>query len=126
MTDPFSYTAGATAFVSLAIQLADGIKKLCDFCHSVQQAPKEINVMIADLELLQSIFSKMASEAQHSEPDATLIALLQRCKSHVDALTPTLRRVESRFAAGKLQSRKWTAIKAVWKDDERKQFYQNS
>ena len=114
--------ASAIAVVSLAIQVADSVKQLYDFWKSVKEAPEDIQAITTDLELLQSIFSNIAHDAQHAEPDQVLTVVLQRCNSNVEKLVTILKAIEPGFASASLRARKWTAVKSVLMNSKLKKF----
>jgi len=78
-----STAASVIVVVSLTIQLAESVKKLRDFWNSIKQAPEDIRAIATDLELLSSVLAEIACEAQHVEPDASLVAVLGGCSIKV-------------------------------------------
>jgi len=110
-----SIAASAIAVVSIAFQLAENVKKLCDFWNSIKEAPEDIQAISADLKLLSSILTEIAFEAQHVKPNATLEATLHVCAVKVKELTTLLNEIEPGFASTRSHLRKWTAFKAVLK-----------
>ena len=117
-----SAAASGIAVVSVAVQLAESFKKLCDFWKSIEEAPENIRAISVDLELLSSVLIQIAHETQHVEPDATLIAALNVCCVKVKMLTKILNEIEPGFASTKIRVRKWTALKAVLKQGELMKF----
>ncbi len=77
MTEILSTVASGIAVVTVAVQLGENVEKLCDFWSSIKEAPEEIQAISLDLELLSSVLTQIAYEAQHVEPDATLVATLE-------------------------------------------------
>jgi hypothetical protein len=59
MTDPFSAAASGITVITLAAQLAVSVAKLYDFWKSVQDAPKAVRSLTADLELFKSILDEI-------------------------------------------------------------------
>ena len=110
-----SASASAIAVVSIAFQLADSVSKLCDFWNSIEEAPEDIRAVSADLELLSGFLAQISCEAQHVEPDPTLIAALNGCSMKIEALAMILSEIEPGFGSRSLRVRKWTAFKAVLK-----------
>lgn len=113
-----SAAASSIAVISVAVQLAESFKKLCDFWKSIKEAPENIKAISVDLELLSSVLTQVALETQHVEPDATLIAALNSCCVKVKTLTTILNEIEPGFASTKFRVRKWTALKAALKHGE--------
>ena len=115
MAYQLSATASGVAVASVAFQLATSVKKLCDFWNSIQEAPKDVSAMSADLGLLSTALTQIAHELQHVEPDATTIAALNGCSLKVNTLTALLNETEPGFASKNSHIRTWTALKAVLK-----------
>ena len=116
--DGLSAAASGIAVVSVAVQLAESFKKLCDFWTSVKEAPEDIRAMSADLEILSNVLIQMARDTQHVEPDASLIAALNGCCVNVKILNTILNGVEPGFSSTKCRVRQWSAFKAVLKRGE--------
>lgn len=114
--------SSAFAVVSLALQLADSVKKLYDFWESVRDAPRDIQATTSDLKILQSILSNIAQDAQHTEPDEILTNALQSCNTEVATLVSILEGIQPGFASRRLHTQKWTAIKAVLMGAKLKKF----
>ena len=66
--ESLSAAASGIAVVSVAMQLAEGLKKTCDFWKSIKEAPETIRAISEDLELLSSVLTQIAHEAQHIQP----------------------------------------------------------
>lgn len=96
--DGLSSAASGFAVISLAIQLADGVKKLCDFWNSVKDAPEDIQGVIADLRLLLIVLTEMAVEDQHVESDSALAAVLKACNDKIHRLADLTNDLEPGFA----------------------------
>ena len=113
--DALSSAASGMAVVSLAVQLAENIKKLCDFWNSIKDAPEDIREIAMELELLSSVLARIAYETQDPIPDASFVATLSGCSVKVKKLTALLNEMEPGFSSASLRARKWTAFKAVLK-----------
>lgn len=113
--EALSGAASIIAVTSLAIQLVDSIDKLCHFWTSIKEAPDDVLFIITDLRLLSSIFTEISFEAQHSEPNDTLEAVLKTCTIRVKALSDILSDIEPGFSSARFSVRKWTAVKTVLK-----------
>lgn len=122
MADALATAASGIAVVSLAIQLAESVKKLCDFWTSIKEAPEDIQAISTDLDLLSGVLTRIAYETQHVEPDATLVATLNGCWAKVRKLTVLLNGIEPGFASRSLRVRKWTALRAVLKHGQLMKF----
>lgn len=111
--DGLSAVASAMAIVSLAFQLVETAKQLCDFWSSIKDAPEEVRTMSVDLELLTSVLAEMAVEAQHTGPNTTLAAVLQSCAEKLESLTAFTNNLEPGFYSQRSRTRKWTAVKHI-------------
>ena len=107
-----SAAASGMTVVTVAVQLAEGFKKLCDFWNSMKDAPEDIRAISADLKTLSNLLIQIAHEAQHDEPDTTLITALNGCSVKVKALNKILNEIEPGFSSTKSRVRQWTAFKA--------------
>ena len=115
--DGLSGAASAIAVVSLAIQLGDSVKKLCEFWASVKEAPDDVRAITADLQLLSSVLAGIASEEQHFEPDPTLVTALKVCGENVTKLARIANDMEPGFASKKPRIRIWPAFRAAVKGE---------
>lgn len=114
--------ASIIAVVSIAVQLADSIKKQCDFWESIKAAPHEVQTIIADLDLLGFVLRDIAAEAGLGQSDATLEKVLRGCGQKLQELDSIFDMLQSGFSSTKRTVRKWTALKSVLKWDKIKQF----
>lgn len=117
-----SAAASGLAVASIAIQLADSVKKLHDFWDSIKDAPETVRVITNDLKLLSSVLADIASEAQHGELDVVLEGVLSACTTSVDALNTIVNDLEPGFASSNIFLRKWTAFRSVLKKERIKNF----
>ncbi|KAL9627623.1 MAG: hypothetical protein Q9164_007546, partial [Protoblastenia rupestris] len=114
--------ASTLAVASLAIQLADSIKKLIDFWESVKEAPSDVQAIIVDLDLLSNVLREIASEAEGTETDITLEKVLCSCQANIEYLNAILHEIQPGFASTKRSVKQWTALKSVLKWDKIKKF----
>lgn len=114
--------ASVVGVASLALQLADSVKKLHDFWDSVKKAPEDVRSITSDLQLLSSVLSNIASEAQHVTPDHTLEAVMERCVMKVKTLNTILNELEPGFTSSRTFKRKCTALRSVLKSEKVKKF----
>lgn len=120
--DGLSAAANGIAVASISIQLAECTKKLCDFWDSIKEAPEDIRTISIDIKLLSTVLTQIAHEAQHIRPNETLIFALEGCWAKVRLLTHILNEIEPGFASKNSRTRKWTALKAAFKDTQLKKF----
>ena len=114
--------ASVFAAVSIAIQLAESVKKLGDFWKSVKEAPQDVQNIITDLDLLTDALCEIALEAQRIEPDATLESALRNCQFNTSLLIDILNELQPGFASSRRAVRKWTAFRSILKWDKIKKF----
>ena len=120
--DGLSSAASGVAVVSVAVQMAESVKKLYDFWRSIEEAPEDVRMISMDLELLSSVLTRIANEAQHAEPEAMLASALNGCWAKVKLLHTLLNEIEPGFASSSLRTRKWTAFKIVLKQRQLTKF----
>lgn len=120
--DGLSSAASVIAVGSLAVQLADTAKQLCDFWSSIKDAPENIRAIMTDLELLSSVLAEAALEAQRTSPDASLTAVLHSCNGKLKSLTMLTDDLEPGFSSKSSRIRKWTAFKFVLKSEKLRRF----
>jgi hypothetical protein len=116
--DPLSGGASVLAFVGLASQLAQNIKKLYDFWSSIQDAPQEIRAISRDISLVANILNEIAEEEEHHQYHPTSRAALHECEESVRALTAIVVDLEPGFAASSRRIRKWSSLKIVLRKDK--------
>ena len=120
--DGLSVAASGLAVVSITVQLAESVKKICDFWKSIEEAPEEIRELASESDLLLSVLGQVASEAQHVDPDAAFIAAMESCSIKVKHLCTLIRKLEPGFSSSSSRTLRWTAMKAVLKMGEVKKF----
>ena len=120
--DCLSAVASGMAVASLAFQLANSVRKLCEFWTSIQEAPEDIRETAMELDLLSRVLAQIACELQSVRPDETLSSALGNCSVQITRLTALLDEIEPGFISGDLRVRKWTALKAVLKTGQFRKF----
>lgn len=114
--------ASVFAAVSLAIQLAENMKKLNNFWKSVQDAPKDVHDIIADLDLLSPILDEIGREAERDQSHSTIESALRGCVGVSEELAAIVDNFQHGFASDKRAMRKWMAIKCARKIDKLSRF----
>jgi HPt (histidine-containing phosphotransfer) domain-containing protein len=84
--DGLSGAASVIGVVSLAIQLADSVKKLLNFWDSVQNAPDNVKAMAKGLRVLSVVLDNIETHQKLHGEDQTTTELLDSCRDHVTAL----------------------------------------
>ncbi|OBT85963.1 hypothetical protein VE02_04793 [Pseudogymnoascus sp. 03VT05] len=100
--DGLSAAASGIAVVSLAIQLAETVKKLHDFWDSVKDPPKHFCAVQTDLQLLSTILEKIDREEDLSDP--YLHDVLKNCEEQVAALVKLLKAAFKKEKVGEFKS----------------------
>ena len=97
--DGLSGAASGIAVASIAIQLADSIKKLYEFWESVQDAPNDIRAVVKELRLLSAVLEGIQSNERRYGPDPTTTSVLESCADKVTALLGLVDDLEPGFAS---------------------------
>jgi hypothetical protein len=120
--DGLSGAASVIGVVSLAIQLADSVKKLLNFWDSVQNAPENVKAITKGLKVLSVVLDNIeAHQKLHGEDQATT-ELLDSCRDHVTALMNLIQDFEPGFTSQSRRTRQWVALKAVFKKEQIQKF----
>lgn len=123
--DGFSAAANIITVTSIAVQLSESIKKLLEFWISIKNAPEDIHAITTDLQILSSVLSRIAFEAQRVRPDPSMLAALNSCSSKIERLKYIVEDLESGFKSANSSIRRWSALKTVFKN-ERLKIFQDS
>jgi hypothetical protein len=123
-----SGVSSALAVISLAIEVGDRIKKLCDFWDSIQEAPQNIRTIAKDLSIISTVLEDIRDEARSARPFSKALsasfAALEQCQESLGLLQSLVQEVEPGFESERKRVRKWSAFKAVWKGDRIRKFRQ--
>ncbi|KAM0157904.1 hypothetical protein ACHAQE_002159 [Botrytis cinerea] len=114
-----SSASAAFAVISLAVQLAESVKKLVEFWKAVEDAPGDICDLFNDLELLSAaLIQNRRKFAQQSPYDLIARRILAKCQKRVEQLSSKLSPTMSAFASFSSRKRKWAALKITLKNEE--------
>ncbi|KAE9381098.1 hypothetical protein N431DRAFT_476007 [Stipitochalara longipes BDJ] len=119
--DGLSSGASVLAVVSIAVQLADSIKRVYDFWSSVKDAPHSIRAMIGDLKLLGNVLDEIVLSEKNREGGVTG-NVLASCQDRINDLLQITNDLEVGLASSSQRTRKWAAVKAVFKEEKMKEF----
>jgi hypothetical protein len=108
--------------VSLAIQLAENLKMLYDFWRSIKEAPESIRALANDLSLLSSVLVEIAAHGQQYGQSETTTNILESCTNQVKAMVAILDKLEKGWASSDPCVRKWSAVKAAFKEEKLAKF----
>lgn len=107
--------------VSLAIQLADGIKKLYEFCDSVQDAPEYVQSMVHELKMLHGILIHMQSNGDQYLPDEATTSVLQGCMVKVNDMMTLMKKFDEGLHSSSWRRRKWRGVQVILQKDSIKE-----
>jgi len=117
MAEVFGVAAGVVGVASLAIQLADSVKKLKEFCDSVKNVPTEVKETIEEIELLSSVLTTLDGSIT---PGATnqqdLKKCVDLCRRGIEQISVFAKAFEDRLLSGKRSA----AIKVVFRMEKMK------
>ena len=121
--DSLSSAASGIAVVSVVIQLADSVKKLCNFLSSIKEAPQDVRTLVIDLQLLSSVLAEIANETQLLDIDVTFVAILEECSAKVKELLDLFGSFD--FVCTSTYRRNWSSVKKVLSDSRIRKFQDN-
>ncbi|EON67347.1 hypothetical protein W97_06600 [Coniosporium apollinis CBS 100218] len=120
--DGLSGPASVIAIVSLTIQLADSINKLCGLFSSIRNAPEDIKSILKDLQVLETVRKSIQHNQELYGPHQEVAAALQGCHQELLALQAIVDDLAPGFAMRNSFQRKWNAIRSVSKSEKMKDF----
>lgn len=120
--DGLSAAANIITVTSIAVQLTESIKKILEFWISIRNAPDDIHAITTDLQILSSVLSRIAFEAQRLRPDPSMIAALNSCSGKIKKLRNIVDELDSGFRSTNTSIRRWSALKTVFKSERLKTF----
>ncbi len=109
--------ASSFAVASIAIQLAENIKKLHSFWDLVQDAPQEVKSIVQDLRLLERILDKIRNHELAYGPDPELSETLNSCASKVNDLLVIVDQFQLGLSSTSRRNRKWSALRVGFRFD---------
>ena len=116
--DGLSSAASAIAVVSLAGQVAAGVRNLYQIWSSFQDAPEYVQAINEDLKLLMTVLRGIEDNEQRCGPDAISAEVLQKCRTLIDAITSITQSLTVRLGSGKSARKAWAAVKTTFKQDK--------
>ena len=117
-----SIAASGFAVASVAVQVAESVKKICVFWKSIEDAPDDIQEISVESELLLSVLAQIANEAGYTEPNNAFLAAIKSCFLKVKRLITLLGEIEPGFSSSSSRVWRWTSIKAVIRAGQVKKF----
>lgn len=116
--DGLSAVASGFAVLSLSVQLAETIKRFCDFWEDVQNAPKIIRETVAELRLLQPIVDEIYHKEQSHGLDEAIIPILSSISEKIKQLVHVVEAYEPGLSSGSRRVRTWNNFKFSIKSNQ--------
>jgi len=122
-----SGVSSVLAVASLALQVADSVKKLSNFWSSVRDAPQSVADIVDDLGIVSKALEDIGREANTSRLHSTSLDLsltsLHLCSEKVQRLQSLLEEFQSGVSATKRRKRVLASFKAAWMEDKISKFH---
>ena len=80
--DALGVAAGAVSLASFLVQITDSTNKIRSFCSKVKNAPKELSILLQEIEVFSVLFADLASgegqqqQLQESQPNPAVPACI--------------------------------------------------
>ncbi|GAB7350506.1 hypothetical protein MBLNU459_g1100t1 [Dothideomycetes sp. NU459] len=124
MAEVFSVVASGVGVAGVAAQFADGIRKLCQFCKDVRDAPEEVRYAINELGLLTNLLSAMevelTSQRTRFSAHANYEAVLVFCQQGTEQTTTIMAELDAAIS----KRGKRGSLRAAWKKPELDRYLQ--
>ena len=122
--DGLSGAGSVIAVVSVAIQLAETIKKIYDFWSSVQDAPQDIRDIVKELQIILDVIKEIENDEWISklESHSIIQTAAESCLDKVQSLYDFVGRFGSQGASSGRVRRTWSSIKVVLQKDKIENF----
>ncbi|CZR52451.1 uncharacterized protein PAC_02328 [Phialocephala subalpina] len=122
--DGLSGAASGIAVVSFTLQLAESATKLYNFWKSVDEAPEFVHEIVEDLKLLSTTLAEIALHEQKHGNNGSVTDILESCTGQIQIMLRMTTKIEHGLESRSIGKRKWTAIKAVFKEEKIAKFQQ--
>jgi hypothetical protein len=116
--DGLSGASSVIAVVSVALQLAEGVQKLCEFGKAVQDAPANVGTLFGELETLSTVLAQTQGTSHGTNYDKVTEKVLKDCNEKVANLQAKLLGPTLDFRSQSFARRKWSALKITLKKSE--------
>lgn len=113
-----SAAASVIAVTSLALQLAENIRKRSEFWDSVQNAPTEVNDIKLELRSLKDVLEQISCDAQYQQANPSIVLALRLCSEKINVIRSLTADIESDLLSSRIRTRKWSALQAAFKRDK--------
>jgi len=113
--DGLSGASSVIAVVSVAIQLAEGIKDIVELCKAIKATPADVDALCYELELLNTILLQVQKVVHQASPDSIFDNIFAKASRHCTTKIIELQKrvvtVKNRLQSAKSPQRKWVAFK---------------
>jgi hypothetical protein len=117
-----SAASNVIAIASLALQLGDTTRKLCNFWKAVEGAPREIEQIVSDLSIISSLADIIRQEAESPKPHTQLIDInlkaLGQCLGSMTDLQNLILKYQSGISSSSRRAKTWSACKMSWNGEK--------
>jgi len=110
--------AGSISFLAFAGQLADGIRKIIEFCNDIKDAPKEVKDIVTSLQLLGLVLQGIETQTRtipdqyHGAPN--VIATIKHCQETFKELMDSASEIQKTLNQGSKIGSKLARVKVAW------------
>ena len=118
MAEGLAVAASGISIVSLAFQIIGGIKQMSDLWSATKDAPKDINNLLKELELMAHIFTQID---ECHEPTTPAKSVLDQAKNHCQDAANSMNEVVKELKDGMETTggkRRWAVMKAALKKEK--------
>ena len=116
--DGLSAGASGIAVVSIAIQLAESIKRLSDFVGSIQEAPKDIESILFELQMLSGTLDDIRLHSSVYNANSNTEFVLEKLERKITAFLNLANQYKPGLDSKSRRTRKWNALKIAFKSDK--------
>jgi hypothetical protein len=116
--DGLSAAASGIAVGSIAIELADSIKKIVEFGMAIRDAPKNMRTIFYDLNVLQRVILQIHQTNRQIGVDGVAEVVLKDCQEKISILQAIIRPAMSELNSKNLPNQKWASFKITLKKNE--------
>ncbi|CZR55223.1 uncharacterized protein PAC_05110 [Phialocephala subalpina] len=116
--DGLSGAASIIAVVQIAVQIGKGISKIRSLLHSINDAPREIQSVVQELEFFDSILNQIRRNEETFGSKTETFLALSRCETSLKSLLDVVESLVPGFASSSRMKQKWAAIDVVRKNEK--------
>lgn len=116
--EPLAEAASVAGIASLTIQLAEGLKKLHNFCNAVQDAPEAVRNMADELKILHDLLLHIQSSSVQYQSNVVDTAVLEGCTLKVNEMMALVKKHEKGLHSSSRRIRKLRAVQVVFQQDK--------